>query len=380
MLVARYQIRLKDPDGVQVALFDDWRSLQFQKKLNTPGFYTFIINGLDPRVSLFEPDGQVEIWRSIPGELGWYKEFEAHHEDYYLQLFSNGNWQFTSVGTGYIGLLARRGIEYTSDVAQAAKSGVAETVMKEYVNENAGAAATSPPREADGVTAGLTIEVDAGLGSTWSGQRSTKNLLETLQEIANSCDLDFDVVGTGAATYEFQTFDTQRGEDRTVTGLDPTTGLNAAGNVPVIFAPELGNVAEMSYSIRRKEESNAVFVWGAGTAAARAIEVREDAAAIGVSPIGRRESSRSGASQGSTTADLQALGDEWLARDAVKEEFTFKPKLNAQTLYGKHFNVGDRVTARLGTIIRSKRIVGVSITVSENNAGEDTTFEFSDIP
>ncbi len=55
-IAALYQIVLYDQNGVRQAIIDDYRSLQFQKKVNGPGFFTLILNDNDPKKVLFETD------------------------------------------------------------------------------------------------------------------------------------------------------------------------------------------------------------------------------------------------------------------------------------------------------------------------------------
>lgn len=380
MLVARYHVRLKNQAGTDVAIFDDWRSLQWQYIVNAAGYYSLTLDANDSRIALFEPDGQVEIWRSIPGYLDWTKTFEAHVEDFYDSLAENGNRQFVSVGSGYNGVLGRRTIAAYSDTARANKSGVAETVMKAYANENIGPGATFPPRlMQSGVMAGLTVEGDSATGNAWTGQRGQQNLLETLKKIALVGGVDFAVVGTGPATYEFRVYPNQLGVDRTTIGLDPATGFNGAGNIPVVFSPAFNNVARMEYKRKFGDSANAIFVWGQGTGSARALRLRTDPAAIALSPIGLREFSRSGNSQ-STNANLDQMGGEDLQKYAASEELSFAPLLNAQTLYGVHFSVGDKVTANYFGKEFHKRIVGVKATVSSGSSGEALDFDFADVP
>jgi hypothetical protein len=224
--------------------------------------------------------------------------------------------------------------------------------------------------------AGMTIEADSGAGATWAGARHGQNLLDTLKLIAAFSSIDFAVVGTGAATYEFRTYELQRGSDRTNVGLDPATGLNAAGNVPVVFSPLAGNVSSMAYSLRHKNETNAAYIWGQGQGSARNVRLRTDPAAIAVSPIGLRESSRNGASQ-ATNTEIDALADAELEKQQAKETLTFTPKSSPNCLFGVNYFVGDRVTADYYGNVMNKRIISVTATVGDN--GESLDFDFADI-
>jgi len=379
MLVARYQVRLKDNTGSVAAIWDDWRSLQYQRKVNAGGFITLILDGNDPRAMLLETDGQIEVLRAIPGLKDWYTDLDGIVEDFDDSTFENGNRQLTIVGSGLNSLLGRRDIAYRSDSAQAAKTGVAETVMKEYVNENVGPGATSPPRLlASGVMAGFAVEADAAGGNAWTGNRSSRGLLEVCQEISNVGGVDFGVARTGAGAYEFRVYAGQLGEDRTTAGLDYSTGLNAAGNPPVVFSLELGNIASCTYSIKRRGAANAVYCFGQGQGAARDVAVAQDLGDIASSPIARREMARNGSSQ-DNAADLQQLAGEYLTQFAPSESFDFVPRFNEATLYGLHFELGDRITAQYRGLSFNKRITGVTISVGEKGESPPQ-LEMADIP
>ena len=378
--VARYQIGLYDPTGAKVGLLTDWRSLQFKREVNKEGFFTLILSYFSPFRTLIQDDGYIEIKRSIPGVLDWYTEFEGHIEDSNRLLFENGNFQLTTVGSGFNGLLGRRIVAYRDDTSYARKSDAAETVMKEYVEENCGPSALAVNnRLLDGVIAGFSVQADAANGDNWEGDRSGKLLIEVLEEISNFSGIDYQVVGTGNATYEFRTYIGQLGADKTTNGLDAVTGLNAAGNTPFVFNPEFGNVRNASLTQKNRESANAVVVFGKGQGLTRTIAVRTNATAIAATPIAQREVMRGGGSQESAP-ELNDLGDEWLAKMKRKEEFNFVPMDTENSLYGVHYELGDRITGKLGDFEADKRITSLTVTVSKGGNGEQKTLEMQDIP
>lgn len=379
-MTARYQVRLKNQSGVQVALFDDWRSLSFSHQVNKPGSCSLGISGLDSRVGLFQLDGQIEIWRSdLANGLDWYNEWEGLVRSEQRQTTEEGTKIYTAYARGYVDLLARRIIAYAAGSAQAEKNGLAgETAMKQFVDENAGPGATSPPRLLQsGVTTGLTVQADGGLGGSWSGGRAYKNLLETLQKIAPQVLVDFDVIGTGAATFQFRTFTGQRGLDRTLDGLNPVTGLNAAGNIPVVFSLPMGNMQDISYTMSRLDEATAVFVAGQGVEAERQVVLRTNGPRIADSPWNNREALRDARNVDEDTGALNVVGDQALLDLARQEKFIFRALQLPGQLYGKHYTWGDSITARYDSIQVNKLILGVDVKVDEK--GEAITPRFEDL-
>lgn len=377
-IASRYYVRLLDQDGIQVALFDSFESLEFGHVVDDYGYYelTFKDNG-DSRFELFELDGQVEIFRSVPGvSLDWYAEFEGFHRNEHRITGQSGDKFYISAGADYNELLFRRRIGYKGGTIRADKNDASETVMKEYVEENCGPSATvANGREIDGVFPGFVVQVDGGAGIDWSGSRAFDNLLDVLKDISNFSSIDFKVSGSGPAQFTFQTYEDQLGDDRTIEGLNE--GLNGAGNVPVIFSVPYGNLQSLEYSLDRSTEGNVVFVLGAGEGSTRTIITRENSTASDDSPWNSREISVPGSGQ-EFEYQLEDLGDESLEESRYVESFTFAPLQQPSRLYGLHYFLGDKVTMRYGDIERNKRIVGVKINVSEGR--ETITMDFADIP
>lgn len=384
-MAARYQIWLKDQSGTRVAVFEDVRQLRYSHRVNSPGSLVFAIDGNDTRVALFETDGQVELYRRDQDNgIDWYLEWEGFYISQTDSTDANGRRTFTAYSTGYLDLCARTIVAYKASTAYADKTGTCSTIMREFADENIGPGATVGPtnpgvdgRLVDGVLPGVSIGADPVAGGTWSGARAYKNLLDVLQGMANQCGVDFDVVGTGAATFVFNVYDGQRGTDRTVTGLVRATGLNAAGNAPVVFALLLGNMAIPSYSYARDGSTNHVYVLGQGSDDTRTVITRASGADVVASPWNRREISRNGSNESSAAA-LQSLGDAVLAANAPRESFSFQVLQVPGCLYGLHYTWGDRVTARYGDIERNLRIVGIQATISPD--GEDIQAEIAEVP
>jgi hypothetical protein len=239
--------------------------------------------------------------------------------------------------------------------------------MKEYVDENCGPSATNPPRLDDGVTAGLTIEADAASGDNWEGSKAYINILSVCQDIANKSGIDFKVRGNGAAAFIFRVYDEQLGDDRSVVGLDSVTGLNGAGNPPVIFTLHRGNMGEPVYSLKRMAEGNFCFVLGEGIEADRDIVPRSVPDAIDDSPWNKKEFSRDARNR-STTTGYEDAGDSALEENQAEETFSFRPIQVESTLYGRDYFFGDIITGRYQDIEKNKKLVGMDLII--NDQGE----------
>ena len=365
-MAARYQIILRDQAGAQVAMFTTWRSLLYSLRLNDVGTYQLEIDGDLPIINSFVLDGQVEIRRrdqDASPAIEWYTDFAGFHRTEARRHDDRGASIYTSSGVDYKHLLSRRAILFRDTTAGAGKLGPGETVMKEYVNENAGPGAVSPPRIFAGVFPSFTIQPDGAAGATWEGNKPYRPLLATLREIADATQVDFDIVATAPATFQFQAQAEPLGRDLTTTGLDPVTGLNAAGNPPLVFSLDYDNMGQPNYALHRIQEITAAIVLGQGAEGNRVLVERTSPDAAD-SPWNRTEAIKN-ANQDENAAALNARGDAFLQELQARETFSFDALQVPSTRYGRDYFMGDKVTARYQTIERNFQIKGVTVRVQE---------------
>lgn len=364
-MTASYIVRLKSQTGNYVALFDTWIALNFNHRVDEVGTFRLEIDGNDNRRQFFALDGQVEVWRrDLDVNLDWYIEWEGFVRTRTLMYTERGEVRYIAYASSYLNLIGRRQIAYYADIAQTSKAGAAETVIKEFVEENAGPSAVSPPRLYDGVTPGLTVQADAAAGDFWTGNRAWKPLLEVIREIAEDKGVDFDVIGTGPAQFQFVVYPGQRGVDRSLEGYSEATGLNGAGNRPVVFSFASGNLVQPEATLHHADEVTVVFVLGQGQNEQRTVTVRTDPAATAQSPWNKIEDTTS--TQETLVAALQVIGDRMLIEHRAQESFNFDILSLANRVYGRDFTWGDLVGAIFDGVEYNKKIVEVSITVAEN--------------
>lgn len=373
-LSPRFYCILRDVNYNRIALFDNWIELKYTNTVNGVGSFSIKLGSDDPKVKLFQLDGLFEIYRRV-SNVAWYREGIYLCRSDEFDYPEKGANIYIHSGVGLNDFLSRTIINYPAATIKSYKLDPAETCMKEYVEENCGATATLAEwRDSDGVLPDFIVEHDNESGPEWEGDRAYKNLLEVLQEIAKFSDIDFNVDWTELGKkFVFKTYANQLGSDRTTIGLSPITGKNSAGNVPVIFSKDLGNVKSINKSYNRSAESNVVSVLGDGDGATREVQVRFTQAKYD-SPWNRREVSRP---QSGYESEMKMYGDSVLADSSSKEVIEFAPLSQEGTLYGKHFFFGDRVSILFRDIYYHKRITEVSNTVV--NMKEDLKFTFSDL-
>ena len=269
---------------------------------------------------------QLEFWRTDAANgIPWYKEGEALCIDTDEYDDADGAAHFIVSGRGYLDLLRRTVNQSESGTAGAHKTGAAETIMKAYVDEQAGPGAGARAR------LGLTIQADGANGNTLDRSFAYTNLLELCQSLSIIGGGDFDVVGTGAATFEFRWYTGQRGTDRRTT---------------VIFSESYGNMGEPRLTTKRSDVINAVLVTGQGVGTGRDLVWRTDPASIALSPWGQIEQALNATEvdKGNITG-LENKGDAKLAENVMTEAFSFRVLQTPGCLYGKHYFLGDLVTA-----------------------------------
>jgi len=378
-IAANYDVRLLNQLSVQVDLFDAFSSLEINHKLNGVGSYVISFENLsDERKNRFVVDGQVEIYRAIPGiGLDRYIEFEGFHRKSSDGITQDKHLPFRSEGIGFNSLLERTNIAYKDGTIRADKYDYADVVMKEYVEENCGDTA------ADITVVGriypykfpyFSVADPRNNGPKWSGSRAFENLLDTLQAISNYAGIDFDVFRTGNPWFTFITYNLLKGSDRTNIGVNPVSGKNAAGNSPVIISVEFGTAQDALYEYDRLSEATVCIVLGEGEGSTRDVIYRQNASAVNNSPWNRIEVARPtqtafipGLSEEALNElkefSMRQTGDETLKELAAKENLTMTILQQPSFIYGRDCFLGDRITLRFGDKIRHSRVTGAQIRV-----------------
>lgn len=211
----------------------------------------------------------------------------------------------------------------SNSVAYDTTTGPAETVLRYYVDRNAGPSAVTARQ-----IPGLTLATDQGRGSNVRGQGRYGTLLETLQPLATAGgDLGFRVVQVGTAV-QFQVY---QPVDRTATAK---------------FSTELGNLRTYDY---RLTSPTANYIYGGGQGDLTARLVSEAANTASVTTWGRIESFYSRTDINDATAMATALTDE-LAQRTEQTGLSMSPIDTPAVRFGVDYNLGDRVSVVVGTV------------------------------
>jgi hypothetical protein len=189
--------------------------------------------------------------------------------------------------------------------------------------------------------------------------------------------LDYQVVYDGGYTFTLRVG--VLGVDRTANGVSPTTGLNAAGNYPVLISPRIENMRSFSDVLARMNESNVVIALGGGQQEDRLVAVAVDNTSRGASPLAQRESITN--ATGELASGLPDMAEAILEERVARRNFTIDPDPTQIKLF-VDFNVGDFVTVESQTGERFNRQV-IEAKVTVNGSGTSTveqyTLDFDDI-
>ena len=289
--MADYAIYLCDPLGRRITRVQDYFRGRIAQRVNDaapfwldlPDYYFDAVAQSAAGGAAVDRDTIVEFSRSAGGQSA--RSFYYLVRGDQLRRAGQGKWRYRISGYGLNYLLDSRIVAYAAGSAQAEHTDSADDVMKAYVRENLGAlTGTDPGRNL--TDHGLTVETDQALGVSLTKAASWRNVLRTLQAIADASIQDGTPVFFGIE----------------VTGRSPTTGA-----IQMVFKTKVGqwgrdlsageaqlrsdrdNLRDETLERDWSRERSVIYGLGAGPESARLkVEVTE-ARRRGATPWNRRE-------------------------------------------------------------------------------------------
>lgn len=357
--LADYQIAVYDYTGTMVDLIpaDRPETFHYSRKLNDIGQLDLTFDGTDPAVVyMTEVDFFLEVLRrnsprgafEVEGTyLTRYCELSVD-EDTGLEMLIIGGYSLED-------LLNRRRIMPANDPLGAAgfstKQGFGDVVMTEYVNEQLVLSSAFPQF----AIPGLSVLPTNNLGFIASERRKQEDtVLATLQDIANQTRVDFQIVRTGGASFEFRPGVV--GTDRSMTANYPLAPFT-------LLTPSRGNMQNPRLIYNRYTEVNFAFMAGQGPesdrtyypVAGQGTDASPFNLIVGV--FDSRESQ--------TVDQLVASASAELFKTQAKAQFEFEPIIGApQTNYNIDLFLGDIITASFKNFQADYRVYGWDITIA----------------
>lgn len=347
-MVAEYGIYLRDAQLRRVAVIEDYRELSILLAFNAPGGFDFTVPA-DSLARLLTPGAGVIIERDgvpfLSGPIDAKRRTWAQDADHLILSGPDDTGALASRAA-----LAVPGAAPLADgttyagAAYDVRSGAAETVMRAYVDANAGPGARSERR-----VPGLRLAADLKRGTTGTWRARFAPLDEHLRDVALAGgDLGFRVVqATDAAALEFQVYAT-----RDLTGT-------------AVFGEEYGNLRNYDYR-EAAPPGTYLYLLGGGELAARTIVEGGDSGAMAA--WGRREQ----VLDARNTADVAELGTQ-LRKELLDRRadtgLSAEPIDAPGLTFGVDYGLGDRVTVLVDTLPIREVIREVRITL-DSQGGE----------
>lgn len=333
--MSSWEIWHTDNRGRRIALLDYALGWSLVRNANTVGQFSLPLP-YNINTKLFTEDSIIEFWRATTGILK--PEFVGFVRKQDFSETEQGDKIFTVGGPDQNYLLSGRIVAYNAGNSYTSKSGSADNLMRAIVRENLGALCTDTSRDLSSI--GLSVEADLSLGQSIDLGFSRKNLLDTLQKMADTSaqkgtPLYFRLspgwAADGTITFRFEVVKNWLGNDRVDTGS------------PVVFGDEWGNLTEATLSYDYSDEVTYVYAGGPGEDDFRYVYPLGDTARLGASPWNRRESFVDASNL--TKLEVQSKAREALeaGKPTVRFSGTLLEGENSQ--YGVHWNFGDWVSA-----------------------------------
>lgn len=361
---AVYQLRAYTPAGVLTNIITDFINLAYVREVNGPGMCQFTLNADHLAIDDLELDAQVEVWRADAANgIDWYCDFYGFWRGEQRRADSDGTSTYTAYCVGQMSLLARAIIAYPAATADrcAFTTAKAETIAKGLVTYNATSSGTTADGRVRTVTlAGISNQADGATGNTLDFNCAWRNLLGALQEVAQIGGGDFDLVKTGAQTWEFRWYVGQLGTDRSAT---------------LTFALQYGNMANPQLTRNSSDEKTVAIVGGQGEESSRTVRVR-----TGTNYAATHNATETfvQASMYTTTEGLNAAGDRELDTMKRRDVLTFDVLQVPSTRYGLHYTLGDLVTGYYQGITATKIIQRVTVSL-DTSGTESIKVELADV-
>lgn len=323
--MATYRLYLRDQNLQRVAEIDDYQSATLTLRFNAPSVFELVVPADGPIATLATFGYGIVVVRALPSATpltvfsGPLRGFERRRDARTNTLTLTGADDTARLGFR-LALPVTSGPPYTAQATDT-RTGPAETVMKGFVNDNAGPNAQTARR-----LTGLASAPDTALGTSVTRSARFDNLFQLLTEVAlQGGGLGFRVVQVDT-NLQFQVY---QPVDRTQSAL---------------FSFGMGNLRDYDYLLA-SPDANYVIVGGAGEGTARTFVEGGDAASITF--YGERIEEFVDERSAPGTTELTQRRDKELAEKASKTSLKVTPIDTAGLAFGRDYFLGDQVTVQV---------------------------------
>ncbi len=338
---------------------DGYLSLSYVKGVNEVGAGAFVLNADSHMAQALCPNGvitldmQVEFWRrDDDNEIEPYCDFYGFVRDRDYETDDNGQVNLLVHLAEQQDLLRREIVAWPHNVANRSlfTATKASTIMTNLVRYNATSDATTGNgrlRTTD--LSGITYETDDDDGGVLTIACGLRNLHEVLREVGNTGNRDFWLEKAGAQAWEFRT-DNYLGDNRSSS---------------VVFSLLHGNMRRPILRSGHRTEKTVAIMGGAGTDDNRPFRIRTGA---NYDASDNSTVVFVNASQQITNDGIDSEGDIRLEELRARDTLSFDVIQVPSTLYGKHYFLGDIVSAYFRGFTYAPQIIRVTVDVRDRGS------------
>ena len=343
-----YEIRIRNANRAKVGDIGRANALKLIPRFLDIGSYELTIPKADPKTEKLVPGGWLEFLSNdqgiVAGQIRGIKEVnDENNIGGTLTIYGPSAEQVIADRLAYQVPTSIATIQNADDYDN--RSGAAETVVKGYVNLNAGPGALAARQ-----VAGLTIETDLGRGATVKGSARMMNLAELISPLCLSGGIGWRVRFNGD-NLEFQVY-------------VPSDKSGFAK-----FGTNLGNLVSYERT-QEAAKSNVAIVGGQGDGIARVFREIIDSAAVAAwsnrteSFVDRRDST--------DTVELDQAGTEEVVTNGPIQGLAIKTADTPNLLFYRDYFLGDRVSIPEVGITDILREIEINWTADQGPSAETT--------
>jgi hypothetical protein len=317
-----YRVIIRNSSRTRTGEIQSFTKLILQPRYNDVGSWSMDIAVDHPQSRLLVPGawltfmvGNIEV---CSGQLRGLKVTWSNSETGAGTLNAYGPTAEVVIGDRLIYQVPGSAATSQSAFAYDTRTGVGETIIKQWVDLNAG-----PSALATRSISGLKIETDMGRGATITGSPRMDNLMTFIQPLAESAGLGFRVAFGTDDTMEFQMFIPQ---DRSDTAK---------------FGRELGNLTSLEY-VQEAPKSSDVVIGGSGLTTARIF--RETIDSPSIKTWGARSETFFDLNNSADPVEMDQAGTQEMVQNGPVAGLTIKTIDTPYLTFGVDYNLGDQVS------------------------------------
>jgi len=291
---------------------------------------------------------------------------------------TKGARQFITIGGPDANdLLRRRIVAGYNGTTISQKTDLADDMMKEIVTEAIADGVSPAPTEGTRVWSDFTVQGDTGSGPALTVDMAWGELLTTggggvIADIAQASreagtevffDVSVNTISNTSISFIFTTKIGQPGTDRTALGA--------------LFDQQKGNMKDPRLTYDYTEEVNYVYAGGPGPETLQNVQQVADSTRYNVSQWGRCEGYVDASDQQVDNA-IRESGRTFLEEGRPRRKFTAQPVDTQGTIFGTHWNYGDKVRTRYRGIEFDSIIRSVVLTLKNGKETVKTRLEFEE--